>query len=57
MFMVPARLNGKFVIRYCVMYEYTEERHIVESWKTITDVASLIISDSGCKIGSLNGHT
>lgn len=55
--MVPARLNRKFVIRYCVMYEYTEERHIVESWNTITEIAShILISESGCKNGSLNGH-
>ncbi|KAL5289950.1 Tdc1.2 family protein [Megaselia abdita] len=56
MFMVPARLNDKFVIRYCVMYEYTEERHIIESWKVITEVATHILGQSGCTNGSLNGH-
>ena len=56
MFMVPSRINGKFAIRYCVMYEYTEERHIVESWKTITEVASYLLATKGCTNGSLNGH-
>lgn len=34
-FMVPAMVNGKYTIRYCVMYEHTEERHVEDCWKTI----------------------
>lgn len=41
--MVPAEINGKFNIRYCVIAERMEERHVKEAWELIDYTATRIL--------------
>lgn len=46
LFMVPSEINGKFNIRYCVIAERMEERHIQEAWNLIERTATRILLGS-----------
>lgn len=43
LFMVPAEINGNFNIRYCVIAERMEARHIQEAWDLIEKTATRIL--------------
>lgn len=51
LFMVPFETNGKFNIRYCVIAERMEEKHILEAWNIIQEAATMILPSTGYCIG------
>ena len=40
--MSHTRLNGQYVLRFCVGQTHTEERHVAEAWRVIRDVTAEI---------------
>ncbi|XP_076059611.1 aromatic-L-amino-acid decarboxylase-like [Oratosquilla oratoria] len=46
LFMVPASLNEKYVIRFCVCAEKTTDKHIDEDWKIITQLTDDVLRES-----------
>ncbi|VEN46968.1 unnamed protein product [Callosobruchus maculatus] len=47
---VPANLNGKYVIRFCITSQRTTEQDIETDWKEITDVTNNLLSENSLDI-------
>lgn len=43
--MIPAKINGHYVIRFCVSYEHSTEDHITSAWEFIKTCTDNIIDD------------
>lgn len=43
--MVPSEINGKFNIRYCVIAERMEEKHVYEAWSFIQCIATDVLRE------------
>ncbi|XP_055374436.1 aromatic-L-amino-acid decarboxylase [Condylostylus longicornis] len=49
MHMIPAMINGKYVIRFCVTYEHANEKHIEDAFKDIKSYADEILAENPLK--------
>lgn len=43
--MIPSKVNGKYVIRFCVTYEHAKESDIVEAWEDIKSYATDVLKE------------
>lgn len=43
--MTPAMVRGRYIIRFCVTYEYATEEHIINAWEQIKSFANQVLID------------
>ncbi|KAK4875669.1 hypothetical protein RN001_012091 [Aquatica leii] len=41
--MIPSMVKGKYIIRFCVVYEHATEAHIEQAWNIITEHATELL--------------
>lgn len=53
MHMIPAKFNGRYVIRFCITYEHATEKDILEAWSQIKSIAEEILCDQQLESSSV----